>query len=316
VDVSVIIVNWNTQELLEKCLRSIYAQNMDISYEVIVVDNASSDGSAAMVKERFADVVLIANQRNCGFAAANNQGLAVAKGVYVLLLNSDTVILNNAIGKAVALMPPDAAVLGARVLNGDGTLQPTCFMYPSAMNMVLSSTYLYKLFPKSRFFGRERMSWWGRDDARQVDVVTGCFMLVRREAIDEVGLLDERFFVYGEETDWCYRFSKAGWKVIFTPDIEIIHYGGASTRQMATAMSLQLRGSLLLFIKKHRNKAVYWFCCLLTAGFFLLRVPYWLVRSIISYKDRRYPLAALGTCLSGAMRCLRGAEKLCVEVQR
>ncbi len=218
-EISIIIVNWNTRDVLCDCLRTLYQQAGGIDFEVIVVDNASTDSSAEMVKVRFPNVILIENHENRGFAAANNQGMAIARGRYVLLLNSDTVVPDDTMPKMVAFAynHPEAAVVGCRVLNPDGTLQPTCFMFPSLLNMVLSSTYLYKLFPGSKFFGRERMTWWDRNDAREVDVVTGCFMLVRREAIEQIGLLDEYFFMYGEETDWCYRFKQAGWKVIFTP---------------------------------------------------------------------------------------------------
>lgn len=155
VNVSVVIVNWNTKELLFDCLISIYEQTHDIEYEIIVVDNGSNDGSAAIVKAEFPRVILIENSENRGFAAANNQGMAIAKGRYVLLLNSDTVILDNAIGRTISFADayPEAAVVGCRVLNPDKTLQPTCFMFPSLLNMILSSSYLYKLFPKSTFFG-------------------------------------------------------------------------------------------------------------------------------------------------------------------
>ena len=232
-DVSVIIVNWNTKELLRDCLSSVYEHAGDIDYEIIVIDNASTDGSAEMVKNDFQQVILIDNSCNRGFAAANNQGMAVAKGRYVLLLNSDTVVLNNVIVDTVRFADenPQIAVTGCRVLNPDLSLQRTCFMFPSVLNMLLSSTYLYKLFPKNRFFGREQMTWWDRNDVRQVDVVTGCFMLVRREAIEQVGTMDEQFFMYGEETDWCYRFRKKGWKVMFAPIGQIIHFGGQSTAQ-------------------------------------------------------------------------------------
>lgn len=259
VDVSVVIVNWNTRDILRDCLWSVYEQTQDISFEVIVVDNASSDGSAAMVKKEFPQVILIENFKNRGFAAANNQGITIAKGQYVLLLNSDTLILNNAIAKTVIFADnrPETAVIACRVLNPDRTLQRTCFMFPSLLNIVLSSTYLYKLFPRNKFFGRERMTWWNRDDVREMDVTTGCFMLVRRLAIKQVGLLDERFFIYGEETDWCYRFKKAGWKVLFTPTAEIIHLGRASTKQVRLKMVLQYTKSLLIFFRKHYGYAVY-----------------------------------------------------------
>lgn len=284
---SVIIVSWNTKDILRNCLRSIYEQDYDISLEVSVIDNASIDGSAEMVRKDFPQVSLIENSENRGFAAANNQGIAIAKGRYVLLLNPDTIILDNAIEKTLSFADadPESAVVGCRALNPDRTLQPTCFMFPSILNMLLSSTYLYKLFPKSRFFGRERMTWWDRNDIREVDVVTGCFMLVRREAIEQIGLLDERFFIYGEETDWCYRFKQAGCKVMFTPCAEIIHLGGQSTQKKATAMIVQLRKSILQFMKKHHGPFIYRIACLLTVIFLAVRLPIWSIMAFFQHSE-------------------------------
>lgn len=312
-DLSIIIVNWNTQDILRDCLRSIYEQCGEIDLEVIVIDNASTDGSVEMVKKDFPQVTLIENSKNRGFAAANNQGIDISKGRYVLLLNSDTVVLDNAIAKTAAFADshPKAAIVGCRVLNPDQTLQPTCFMFPSILNMLLSSTYLYKLFPKSKFFGRERMTWWDRNDIREVDVVTGCFMLVRQEAIEQVGTMDEQFFMYGEETDWCYRFKQAGWKVMFTPACEIIHLGGQSSRQQRSKMMLQLRGSILLFIKKHNSFLTYALACLLVALFFFLRVPYWLLRALFSRNSKGDDIVIARAYLTGACRALLGAESLC-----
>ena len=233
-DVSIIIVNWNTRQITSDCLDSIYSQDSSLEYEVIVIDNASSDNSVFSIKQNFSEIILIENEVNLGFAAANNQGMRIAKGRYVLLLNSDTVVLDHAIEKTVAFanQHPEAGVVGCRVLNQDMSLQPSCFMYPSVLNMFLASTYLYKIFPGSKFFGREMMSWWEMLDVREVDVVRGCFMLVSRKAIHEVGVLDESYFMYCEETDWCYRMNDFGWKSLFTPDAEIIHLGGASSKQI------------------------------------------------------------------------------------
>jgi len=278
------------------------------------VDNASDDGSAAMVRREFPHVRLIENAENRGFAAANNQGIAIAQGRYVLLLNSDTVVLDGAIARTVAFAEahPEAAVVGCRVLNADRTLQPTCFMFPSLLNMLLSSTYLYKLWPHSRFFGRERMTWWRRDDVREVDVVTGCFMLIRRDAIEQVGLMDERFYMYGEETDWCYRFKRAGWKVLFTPTAEIIHLGGQSSRQAASEMRLQLSGSVLHFLKKHRSRAEYLLCCLLSALFFLVRTPVWAAKGCLLPKERSHSFQVVRLYVAGAVASLAGYRALCV----
>jgi len=312
-DVSIIIVNWNTKGLLRDCLTSIYEQAGPVDYEVIVVDNASTDGSVETVKNDFERVILIENLENRGFAAANNQAMAVAKGRYVVLLNSDTVVLDNCIANMVSFADaqPQAGVIGCRVLNPDATLQPTCFMFPSVLNMLLSSTYLYRLFPKNKFFGRERMTWWDGSGVREVDVVRGCFMLVRREAIEQVGVMDERFFMYGEETDWCYRFRQNGWKVMFSPVGQIIHFGGASSKRVKFEMVLQLRGSILLFMKKNRNRISYAAACLLVALFFFLRVPYWFCRAALSKKTRAADMQMTKAYATSVFKALSGWQGLC-----
>ncbi len=307
-DVSVIIVNWNTKGLLRDCLSSVYEHAGEVDYEIIVIDNASTDGSASMVKNDFRQVILIENSKNRGFAAANNQGMAVAKGRYVLLLNSDTVVLDNAIANTVCFADenPQAAVTGCRVLNPDRTLQRTCFMFPSILNMLLSSTYLYKLFPSSRFFGREQMTWWNRSDVRKVDVVTGCFMLVRREAIEQVGMMDEQFFMYGEETDWCYRFWKKRWTVMFAPVGEIIHFGGQSTAQKPVAMIVQLRLSILKFMKKHRGWPAYLIARFLVALFFAIRLPVWLAMAFVRPAARNEAAIKMKAYSTGVVSALLG----------
>jgi GT2 family glycosyltransferase len=255
VDVSVIIVNWNTCDLLRQCLRSVFDQGSS-NHEVIVVDNGSSDDSVNMVRQEFSRVKLLANQKNRGFAAANNQGIGLAKGRYILLLNSDTIILDRAIEKTIVYADkhPDTAVTGCRVLNPDRTLQSSCFMFPSILNWFLFSTYAYRLFPRNRFFGREQMTWWMRDDSREVDVVTGCYMLVRKEALDQVGTMDERFFMYAEETDLCYRFKAKGWKNRFTPDAEIVHIGGASAIKLGANRARVSNRSFVRYMFKHWTK--------------------------------------------------------------
>jgi GT2 family glycosyltransferase len=314
-DVTIIIVNWNTRELLRHCLASVYEQTTRISFSVIVVDNASADGSVEMVTRDFTQVRLIANTENRGFAAANNQGMAVAEGRYILLLNSDTIVLDRAIEKTMVFADAHAktAVVGCRVLNADGTLQNSCFMFPSGLNMLLSATYLYKLFPGHRLFGREHMTYWDRQDARNVEVVSGCFLFVRREAIEQVGLMDEAFFMYAEETDWCYRFRKAGWAVTFAPSAGIIHLGGASSRQAASAMRLQLSGSLLYFLKKHRSRPEYVLGCLLTVLFFLIRIPVWLVRGCFSPRERSHSWRVVRTYAAGVVGAARGCRGLYVK---
>jgi len=317
-DVSVIIVNWNTLDFTINCIKSIFQHTNGVDFEVIVIDNASNDNSAEIIQKTFPEVILIENKKNRGFAAANNQGIALAKGKYVLLLNSDTLILNNAITKIIAFADahPKAGITGCRVLNPDRSLQPSCFMFPSILNMLLSATYLYKLFPNNKFFGREKMSWWKRDDVREVDVVTGCFMLIRRDAIDQTGLMDEQFFMYGEETDLCYRLKQNGWKILFTPEAEIIHHGGQSSKQIAPTMALQLRGSILQFIRKHRPLPEYKLACILIWLFFTLRIPAWSIKWMVSNKKRSYCSARLQTYASGFWILLtKGPQALCVKKQ-
>ncbi len=282
-DVSVIIVNWNTAQITRDCLESVYQQTDGIDFEVIVIDNASSDDSVAVIKEKFPQVVLIENDDNAGFAAANNQGMKSVKGRYILLLNSDTIVLDGAIQKTQSFADAHlkAGIVGCRVLNPDKTLQPSCFMFPSILNMFLWVTYLFKIFHNSRFFGREWMSWWDREDKREIDVVTGCFMLVRREALEQVGMMDEQFFMYFEETDWCWRFKQAGWKVMFTPSAKIIHLGGVSSGQIKTKMVNQWRKSMLLYYKKHKSLLAYVSAWLLITLFFITRVPYWRLKRIM-----------------------------------
>ncbi|UCE98821.1 MAG: glycosyltransferase family 2 protein [Planctomycetota bacterium] len=312
-DVSIVIVSWNTCDILRDCLESVYLETKGVQSEVIVIDNGSSDGSAEMIKKEFSAVNLIVNEENRGFAAANNQGMAIAQGRYVLLLNSDTIVLNNVISKTISFADnhPEAAVVGCRVMNPDKSLQPTCFMFPSILNMLLSASYLYKLFPKSKFFGREQMTWWDRSDIREVDVVTGCFMLVRQEAIKQVGTMDEQFFMYADETDWCYRFRQAGWKVLFTPDAEIIHLGGASSKSLRAEMILQTRASILLFFQKHRSTFSYRLACLAFSMHALIRIPYWLLRAIFEVKNRESHWIRVKTYTSGILKPLGGWRKLC-----
>jgi GT2 family glycosyltransferase len=283
-----------------------------VDYEIIVVDNASTDGSSEMVKNDFRQVILIENTENRGFAAANNQGMVVAKGRYMLLLNSDTVVLDNAIANTVRFADenPQAAVTGCRVLNPDRTVQPTCFMFPSLSNMLLSGTYLYKLFPKNRFFGREQMTWWNRSDVRQVDVVTGCFMLVRREAIEQVGVMDERFFMYGEETDWCYRFWKNGWEVMFAPVGEIIHFGGQSAAQTPVNMIVQLRLSILKFIRKHYGWSAHLIARFLVALFFAVRLPVWLAMAFVRPAEHSEAAIKIKAYFTGIINALFGRINL------
>lgn len=251
-ELSIVIVNWNTREILRDCLRSVRWATRGLRAEVLVVDNASSDGSAAMVREEFPECVLVCNATNVGFAAANNQALRIARGRWLLLLNSDTVVLGDVLARSIRYLEshPDVGVMGCRVLNPDLSLQPTCFRYPSFTNLALLTSGLARVeWPRT--LGRYQMRGWKRDDERDVEVVTGCYMLVRRAAYEQVGGLDESFFFCGEETDWCRRFARAGWKLRFAPVGEIIHIGNASGRRLDARRDVLLTTGLVRLHFKH-----------------------------------------------------------------
>jgi GT2 family glycosyltransferase len=311
-DVSIIVVAWNVRGLLRDCLDSVYAQTTGIEFEVIYVDNGSSDGSVEMVRSDFPNVRIIENPDNRGFIKANNQAIEIARGRYVLLLNSDTVVLDNAIAKSVrfADQHADAAVVGCRVLNPDRSLQGSCFRFYSTLNMLFDALFLSRAFPRSRLFGRKLYSGWQYDSVRQVDVVIGCFSLVRMEAVRRVGVMDETFFVYGDDIDWCYRFAKAGWKVLFTPDAEIIHYGGQTTRKAPGRFALQLYGAYLINVKKHYSSLTFLTCRVLTALYFLLRAPYWSLRGLLGRDGRMKAFASARTFFTGAYFCLFDWKRL------
>jgi GT2 family glycosyltransferase len=255
-DVSIVIVNWNTRDILRDCLQSIQDSAGRVAYEIIVVDNASSDGSADTVGREFPGVRLIQNTKNVGFAAANNQGIAVARGRYVLLLNSDTVVLDGAIATAVRFADahPRAGIVGCHTRGPTGNLQYNCYLFSSLLNLALSLTRLQTLFWHHRFFGRSRFGWWDYKSVREVDAVAGFFMLARKTAIDQVGPMCEDYFMYSEDTDWCWRFHRAGWKIMYTPDATIRHLGGCSSSQAAMEMRLLERRSFLMFLEKKSGK--------------------------------------------------------------
>ena len=317
-DVSIIIVSWNVRDLLIKCISSICEQAEDIKVEIIVIDNASSDGTIKKIKEEFPQVRLIENMENVGFAAGCNQGIMASSARYCLMLNPDTTILDNTIYKTFLFAEKhrDAAVISCKVLNEDRTLQRSCAMYPSIINLFLSATYLYKFFPGNRFFGRERMTWWDYDDIREVESTSGCFMLVRKDAINEVGMMDEQFFMYAEEMDWCYRFSKKGWKIVFAPVGEIIHYRGKSSKQNEVKSKLQNRGSAILFVKKHRNRLTFILACFLVGLFFVLRVPFWAGIAVINRKRRTEALLNLKLYLLGTFGAWTGGKHLLSNKQK
>ncbi|MFA5339469.1 MAG: glycosyltransferase family 2 protein [Candidatus Omnitrophota bacterium] len=256
VDLSISIISYNVKDYLDKCLTSIFKEKKDLILEIIVVDNNSSDGSIAMVREKFPDVKPIGNKENLGFAKANNIAIKQSCGRYILILNPDTIVLPGSMQLLVDFLDKNSRVgaVGPKILNEDSSIQLECarnFPTPLIDFFILSS--LYKRFPKSKIFGKYLMSYWDHNDGREVPLLSGACMLLRRSALEEVGLFDENFFMYTEDTDLCYRVKKAGWKVWYLPEAEIIHFGGRSSEQIPykKEMVMHARETMEAFYLKH-----------------------------------------------------------------
>ncbi len=261
IDLSIVIVNWNVRDLLRRCLLSIQSTNT----EIIIVDNASSDGSVGMVQAEFPGVHLITNTDNRGFPAANNQGLAIAQGRYVLLLNPDTEIVGDALATMVAYADahPDVGLIGPQLLNADGSVQSSRRRFPTLLTAFFESTWLKGYAPRRLL---ERYEFLDRpDDAVQdVDWVTGAAMMARREAIEQVGPMDAGFFMYSEELDWCRRFresstgssGRCGWRVVYLPTAQIIHHVGKSSEQVVAARHIHFQTSKVRYFRKYHGPLV------------------------------------------------------------
>lgn len=307
-DVSVIIVSWNAKAHLLNCLHSLIDTANGYSQELIVVDNASSDGSPDVVASQFPAVKLIKNAENLGFAKANNIGMQTSRGRYVCLINSDVIVLEGCIEKLMAFMDENhnVGMTGPRILNPDHSLQVQCRRFPTIWNNICQALGFNKLFPKSAIFSEPFMNYWAHDKVQKVDVITGCFWMVRRKAVDKVGLLDEDFFIYAEDIDWCKRFNKAGWDVLFYPEAEAIHIGGASSDNAPIKFYLEMQKADLQYWRKHHGKLGQASYLVLIFLRHMLRMPSGALQYIVvpskrksaSYKLRRN-LACLGWLVRG-----------------
>jgi len=256
-DVSIVIVSWNTSKMLEDCIRSIDAHTHGISYETIVVDNASSDDSCQMIEREFPAVRLFRNSENEGFAYGCNEGMRASRGRYLLLLNSDTLLAENTIEKMVCFLDarPEAGMGGCMLLNADGSIQPACADFPTAFSFISGGVNPIRLFRRlifnETYFSHPFLSHPKHKVAQNVDWLAGAFMVVRREVAETVGMMDETIFLYSEEVDWCYRICKAGWNISYTPETSIIHLGRGSTTMSDATRSIAILESYLYFFKKH-----------------------------------------------------------------
>ena len=261
-DLSIIIVSWNVRDLLAACLSSVYAslEGSSIEYELFVVDNASSDSSPDMVRQRFPRVHLVANAENRGFAVASNQALSMMRGRYALLLNPDTELRSDALGILLRFMDdtPSAGMAGPRLLYADGGFQHSAFHFPSLFQVFFDFFPLHHRLLNSRLNGRYPRSLYASGQPFVIDHPLGACMMVRRQVIEQVGLLDEQFFMYCEEIDWAIRIKRAGWGIYCVPAAEVVHYAGQSTRQFRHKMFVALWHSRFRLFAKHYGPFCNW----------------------------------------------------------
>lgn len=256
-DLSVVIVSWNVEGLLRKCLRSVQYEldraTRTLSAEVFVVDNASSDGTTSMVAAEFPEVTLIVNESNVGFTRANNQALRLARGQHVCLLNPDCEVLPGSLVDMVDYMyeHPDVGAVGPQLLFPDGSLQSSRRRFPTLRTGLVESTILQRYFPRSRVVRDYYCDDLPTDQAHEVDWLVGACLMVRREALDQVGLLDEGYFMYSEELDWCFRAKRAGWKVVYLPQAKVVHHEGKSSEQNLVNRNIHFHDSKCRFFSKH-----------------------------------------------------------------
>jgi N-acetylglucosaminyl-diphospho-decaprenol L-rhamnosyltransferase len=264
-DIGIVIVNWNTRDLLRNCLLSLRQGEASVNRRIVVVDNASSDDSVEMVRKEFPEVTLIASDNNNGFSVANNQGLQLlgygrdgqptdpTAPRYALLLNSDTIVPPDGLRKMLDRLDADAGLGagGPRLELSDGKLDLACRRsFPSPMVAMWRIVGLSKLFPKSRIFARYNLTYLDERQEAEVDCISGAFMLVRREAIAKVGLLDETFWMYGEDIDWAYRIKAAGWRVLYYPTVTVLHLKRASSKKNPRT-KFEFQRASLIFYRKH-----------------------------------------------------------------
>ena len=245
-DISIVIANWNGEKVVGNCLRALELQSGALVVEIIVVDNASSDGSVQLIREKHPSTVLLCEKHNHGFARANNIGIEKSQGKYICLLNSDVIVEKDCLQKMLAYMKrnPDVGIAGPRILNMDLTIQQSCRRLPR----------LYDLFLEAFYLKRDTMKSYEGRGAIDVGVLSGCFLFIRRRALNQVGAFDERFYFYSEDVDLCRRYKAAGWSIRYYPGASIIHLGGASTAAYPEVYFIQMVKAKLQYWRKHESR--------------------------------------------------------------
>ncbi|NOD78616.1 MULTISPECIES: glycosyltransferase family 2 protein [unclassified Ruegeria] len=283
VDLSVLIVNYNTRDITSASIRSILEHCGDLRVEIIVIDNDSSDGSVAALRADFPRIDVIAAGYNGGYAWGNNIGIRQAQGRYILVLNPDAQVYDGTLERAVAYLEanPEVGVLAGHVSLENGTQQPTLFREISLSSIFWNILVPNRILRKTRLFGDQRYASRPRDTVQDVDIVAGCFMMLPRHVIDEVGMMNDRFFMYSEESEWCWRVRQAGLKVRYNPDIRLMHYGAVSTGQISPWKSVEIAKGHILFLRFTRGPLVAWLGTLLMAVGDALRALWFLPKSLL-----------------------------------
>jgi GT2 family glycosyltransferase len=247
-----VIVNWNTRSLLSECLKSIWRFPPSCGFEIIVVDNASADGSSDMVRDAFPNCILIASKTNLGYAKANNLGIEKAQGEFILTLNPDTELIDDSLDRCIAFMDDNirAGAVAARLLNPDGSVQKSVRNFPTLSNILFEIIGLARLFPKSRLFGNYRCEWLDYAKTQQVEQPMGTFLLFRKAALDQIGRFDEAFPIFFNEVDLLRRMKDSGFEIWLCADTAIEHLGGASTRQVRKNMIWESHKSLMRYLNR------------------------------------------------------------------
>jgi len=303
-ELSIVIVSWNVRQDLIQCLESLYKYPASGTSEVIVIDNASTDGTIDAIATKFPQAIVIVNNRNSGFAAANNQGIERAQGKYILLLNPDTTVHSGSLDILIRFMNEneDVGICGPQLLNKDGTIQPSVRCFPTFRGALYRHTVLRYL----RIFRKEYKKWLMKDfDCKtgiEVDQVMGAALLVRKAVVDGIGIMDETFFMYYEEVDLCYRAKQGGWKVAFVPDAKITHLAGKSSGQIPVEKRMMMLASLIKFFRKHRGKNT-------TALFNCFFKPFVILRDIcdVAAASAAY---LYGLIIMDESRCKKSAAKV------
>lgn len=277
-DLSIIIVSWNTKKYMEEVLTSLTTIDGNLSAEIIVVDNASADGTPDMIRAQFPDVKLIETGANLGFAKGNNVGIQEATGRYICLINSDVNVPSDCLDKMHAYMEqnPSIGLLGPGMMRPDGKVYRSGMRFPTLWNLFVRALFLDSVF-KTGIFGGYLMKDFRFDQTRDIDVLNGWLWMARREALEQVGPLDGRFFMYAEDVDWCKRFHLAGWRVVFFSEASAVHYGGASAASARSRFNVEMQRANLQYWKKYHGSVSLFFYLMISCLSYTIRALGWSV---------------------------------------